>query len=330
MRLDPTITTIALAGLVVASAGIFATRRKFFRSWAITLFTLSTLDLLANLFGFGPIFWWSPLHFPSTFALGIDEIVEKHGVITTTVGYVLDLVLWSVVIVLGIKLWKRRRIMMNHIAGVLVALVLLSGCATSSRHAQKCTSDYENQFSAMEALGLRAAEGDLTAIDELEITAKELYKNITFGSERERTLSNLKLMRAAFSPIGTASGEGSEAAFDALVYAHSKEYLRSFTPDAFGLAAGMGNTNALNYLLNYKVHGLYLSSVVFALQPAAEQNIPEAVDFLIQVIENPKHKPLWDAASRGLAGAAAQGNQEAEDALKRYALNYESRESTRK
>lgn len=109
MRLDPTITNIALTGLVAASVGIFATGRKFFRSWAMTLFTLALLDLLANLFGFGPIFWWSPLHFPSTFALGFDEIVENHGVITTTIGYVLDLVLWSVVIALGIRMWKRRR-----------------------------------------------------------------------------------------------------------------------------------------------------------------------------------------------------------------------------
>ncbi|MDD4736343.1 MAG: hypothetical protein PHP44_09585 [Kiritimatiellae bacterium] len=108
-----------------------------------------------------------------------------------------------------------------------------------------------------------------------------------------------------------------------MLVARGKEGLCRFTPDALGRAAGMGNTNALNYLLNYKEHEILLSSAVFALQPAAKQNIPEAVDFLVQVIENPKHKSLWHGASVGLSGAAAQGNQKAAAAWKKYAAKEE-------
>lgn len=109
MRLDPTATNIALAGLVAASVGLWATRKSFIRSWAVTLFTLAALDLVANLSGLGAWFWWSPLHMPSTCLLGFDEILENHGVIKTTGGYLLDLVAWSAAIALGISIWKRRK-----------------------------------------------------------------------------------------------------------------------------------------------------------------------------------------------------------------------------
>jgi hypothetical protein len=109
MRIDPTITNIALAGLIPASIALFATKRKFARLWAVVLATLTILDLAANLTGFGALFWWSPIHWPSTIALGVDEIVENHGVIKTTAGYLLDLVLWSAAFALGITIWKSKR-----------------------------------------------------------------------------------------------------------------------------------------------------------------------------------------------------------------------------
>ncbi len=109
MRLDPTITNMALAGLVPAAGALFATRKKFLRSGAVVLAILAILDLAANLTGFGAFFWWSPLHWPSTVALGVDEILETHGALKTAAGYILDLVFWSVLIALGITIWKRRK-----------------------------------------------------------------------------------------------------------------------------------------------------------------------------------------------------------------------------
>ena len=205
---------------------------------------------------------------------------------------------------------------MKYVTAMIIGLLLISGCTTPKRSTHKCTPD------DMDKLGILAAQGDRAAIDELENIAQELYSNINPDAEHARMLSNLRLMRAAFNPIGTMAGEGSETAFDALVYANSKARLRSFTADAFGIAAGMGNTNALNYLLHCKENGFLLASTVFALQPAAKQNIPEAVDFLIKVIENPSHKPLWHGAAQGLAGAASQGNKKAEDALNKYAEEF--------
>jgi hypothetical protein len=171
---------------------------------------------------------------------------------------------------------------------------------------------------SMEKLGIRAAKGNIDAMDEIAGVADDLYKNIDYANENKRVVSNLVLMRAAFSPIGKMAGEGSSTALDALYYANRNLQLRSFTSDAFGIAAGMGNTNALGVLLNYKQHGFLLSSTVSALKYAANSNIPGAVDFLVEVMANQNNKSLWWGASKGLVGAAALGNIKAKEALQKY------------
>lgn len=173
----------------------------------------------------------------------------------------------------------------------------------------------------MEALGKEAAQGSHAAIDELEKVADRVYENINYQAEQARASSNRVLMTAAFAPLADEVGEGSYTALETLKYANGKQRLRTFTVDAFGRAAAMGNRDALAMLLNYKENRFLLSSTVFALQHAAEKNIPEAVDFLVQVIDDPKDKPLWDAASQGLVGAATMGNEKARAALKRYSAN---------
>ena len=109
MRIDQTITNIALAAVIPASIALFATRRKWLKSFSIVLFSLTTMDLLANITGYGRLLWWSPIHLPSTLILGVDEIVENHGVIKTTAGYVIDLLAWSSVIAGGLAIWKKKR-----------------------------------------------------------------------------------------------------------------------------------------------------------------------------------------------------------------------------
>lgn len=104
MRLHPTTVNLALACLIPACLALFATKRKFPRSYATSLVVLAVLDLIANLAGFGPFLWWSPLHWPSTFALGVDEIVEHHGIFVSTLGYLLDLMLWALVIALALAI----------------------------------------------------------------------------------------------------------------------------------------------------------------------------------------------------------------------------------
>lgn len=171
----------------------------------------------------------------------------------------------------------------------------------------------------MRKIGELAAKGDKQGVDELAKTAEKLYENIDYDVEKSRVRNNLSLMRAAFKPLAEAAGRGEAAALEALKHAKTNQRLRSFTTDAYGIAAGMGNKESLEILLNYKMHGFLLSTTVGALQDAGNKNIPEAVDFLVSVIKDPKSKALHYMASQGLIGAASAGNEKATEALKTFA-----------
>lgn len=171
----------------------------------------------------------------------------------------------------------------------------------------------------MRALAERIANGDQAAFEELRDTAKELYRDIDFNKEKDRVLSNLVLMRAAFNVLGEEAGKGDDKAFQALKTCLGTSKLSSFAPDALGLAAAAGHKEALDILVHHDAWGILKSSTVFALRAPAEANIEPAVDFLIAVILNPQDRPLWHGASGGLVGAATKGNQKAKDALKKYA-----------
>jgi hypothetical protein len=171
----------------------------------------------------------------------------------------------------------------------------------------------------MLALAKRIAAGDPAAFGELGDTAKKLYQGIDFEKERDRAMSNLVLMRAAFTELGEQAGQGNTNAFAALKRALGVAELRSFAPDALGIAAAAGRAEALNMLLNYKQWGILKSSAVFALWAPAEKNSEPAVDFLVAVLNEPNDRALWQGASQGLAAAANQGNLKAKTALEKYA-----------
>ena len=71
-------------------------------------------------------------------------------------------------------------------------------------------------------------------------------------------------------------------------------------------------------LLHHQDWNILLSSTVFALRVFAEKGNEQAIDFLIGVLENPKHRPLWHGASSGLKTAAVNGNAKAKAALEEY------------
>ena len=108
MRLEQIPVNISLAAMLPVALAIFATRRALLKRFAITFATLLALDLTANLTGLGAFFWWSPIHWPSTIALGADEIVENHGVAVTTIGYIVDIIIWSVLITGVVRIMKKR------------------------------------------------------------------------------------------------------------------------------------------------------------------------------------------------------------------------------
>lgn len=163
-------------------------------------------------------------------------------------------------------------------------------------------------------LGRRAASGDLQAVDSIEEQHRQLYQGINYENDRLKVIANLKLMSAAFDVLGAEAGKSVEA-MKALQYANSKPELRSFTPDAFGLAAAEGNQQAMDALLNYESNGWLLSSTVGAMRYPAKNNQPQAIDFLIGVLNNPRHQPLTFVAKQGLKGAADKGNEKAKAAL---------------
>ncbi len=162
-------------------------------------------------------------------------------------------------------------------------------------------------------LGSRAASGDLTAVDEIDEQKRQLYEGVDVKKDHSKSIANLKLMRAAFDVIGTGAAKNSDA-MKALEYANGKPSLRSFTVDAFGLAAREGNQQALDALLNYKSRGWLLSSTVRAMKYPAMNNQSQAIDFLIAVLQNPRQRPLHHMARQGLEGAAAKGHEKAKAA----------------
>jgi len=170
----------------------------------------------------------------------------------------------------------------------------------------------------MRALATRICEGDDAAFGELRSVATELYRDVDLRSEPERARTNLLLMRAAFRELGEQAGRSNAHALAALQSAAFVRQLRSHVDEALGIAAAAGNEHALDMLLQHQDWNILLSSAVFAMRLPAEKNNERAIEFLIGVLENPKHRPLWYGASNGLKTAAENGNAKAKAALEKY------------
>lgn len=174
----------------------------------------------------------------------------------------------------------------------------------------------------MRDLGIQAGKGDKTAVDRIEVIHDELYRDLDREKDRKRLVSNAVLMKAAFEEIGQAvkgDGKVDDLAFQSLIYATGKKSLSGYTAKAFGIAAANGHRPSLDVLLNHDEHGILLSSAVFAFQKPAEKGIPQAVEFLIKVIDDDTKSALWYGASEGLVGEANRGNERAKQALAKYA-----------
>ncbi|HKX63652.1 MAG TPA: hypothetical protein VJS65_17475, partial [Verrucomicrobiae bacterium] len=173
----------------------------------------------------------------------------------------------------------------------------------------------------MQDVAQRIGAGDAAAFDELQTISESLYRGIDYQTEQQRVLTNLALMSSAFESLGRGVAAGNDAAFDAVRRSLAVRHLSAFAPRALGIAAAAGHQESLDMLLNYADSKILLSSAVSALRPAAEKNNELAVQFLLRVLEDPSHRPLWHMASQGLRTAAAAGNVEAVTALKTYDQN---------
>lgn len=168
----------------------------------------------------------------------------------------------------------------------------------------------------MRDLATRIAGGDEKAFDELRDTTAKLYRNINYQTDRRRLTSNFAIMHAAYDILGEQAGKGNVKAFEALKRSLTLEHLRSFAPEALGIAAALGHAEALQILLHHDQHKILKSSAVFALQAPAEKNNAQAIAFLIAVLDNPADRPLWYGASQGLV--AVRDNPKVKAALEKY------------
>lgn len=201
---------------------------------------------------------------------------------------------------------------MNTMRAVIFILIGLLACL--SLNAAKPSE------SLMRSIGQRAGNGDLTAIEKLMEIKTELYKDIDRSRDRERMIENARLMRTAFGEIGKKIRREDVDGPALKAIRHTLEYtdLAGFAADALGDAAARGNKVALDMLLNYKTNRILLSSATFALGEAADKEIPEAVEFMIDIMNNESHRALWREASSHLANAARHGNTRAKQAMQKY------------
>jgi len=177
----------------------------------------------------------------------------------------------------------------------------------------------------MQALGRRIAGGDAAAFDELASTAQKLYGEIRdYQKEHARVMVLLFRMKAAFDVLGQEAGKGNDVALQALEKCLTQGgRLKSFAPDALGIAAAAGNKEALDILLHYDNRGILESSAFFALCVPAKANVEPAVDYLVTWLGNVKPYNrgggMVMSATNALASAANLGNQKAKDALVNFA-----------
>jgi ankyrin repeat protein len=176
---------------------------------------------------------------------------------------------------------------------------------------------------AMHELAQRIVNGDETALDELKRTCDMMYSNIhNYEAERARVVLNLGRMKAAFDVLGEEAGKGNNAAFQALTNSLKLGRLRSFVPDALGVAAAGGNREALDILLHYQQWDILESSAMFALYEPAKANVGPAVDYYAAWLLNRRPYERGGGimldVTNALGAAASLNNTNAQLALNKY------------
>ncbi len=176
---------------------------------------------------------------------------------------------------------------------------------------------------AMRQLAQRIVNGDETALDELKRTCDVMYAGIhNYQAEHAWVMLNLFRMKAAFDVLGGEAGKGNNAAFQALTNSLKLRGLRSFAPDALGLAAAGGNREALDILLHYQQWDILESTAMFALYEPAKANVGPAVDYyaawLSNVRPNERGGGIMLDVTNALGAAASLGNTNAEAVFRRF------------
>lgn len=187
----------------------------------------------------------------------------------------------------------------------------------SGETAATSSEDRAKLVATLQKLGERASNGDLGAIDEIASIADELYQDMR-PDDGPRIVNNYALLQEPFRVIG-GSVSHNAGAFEALVHARTNMYLDGFALTwGMARAAAEGNKRALDYLLDPARNKIPRATAAEALVPAAHAQIPDAVEFMLKLIEDETNKGIMKPAAKGLVPAARKGDERAQAALKKY------------
>jgi hypothetical protein len=163
-------------------------------------------------------------------------------------------------------------------------------------HAAPTTADqaWPLPYESMRALGVRAAGGDRTAVDEID----SAYTRVTEGLDPKLDKGRIDALRApfwsAFDALQWAAAKD-PAVFRVIEYANEKENLHSFTASTYSKAAAEGNAEALDALIHYADHHWTLLDALNNVSAAVQKNNPQAIDFVLGVLADPAVRTMHDA-----------------------------------
>jgi hypothetical protein len=114
MRVDATAAYIGMGIVFALSGGLFVTRKRMLQLFAAFLFFFLLLEItlvaIPLPFDSARAIWWT-VHLPSTAVLGFDEILERHGIFISIIGYLADFIFWSALlsIPMSVKLHLEKK-----------------------------------------------------------------------------------------------------------------------------------------------------------------------------------------------------------------------------
>src|SRR2546421_4513663 len=99
MKIDPHGVYVGMGVVGTVAGGLGIWRRRWSRIFAVCLAAFLLFELFCLVVS-PPILegvWWA-VHMPSALALRVDEIVERHAILVSTVFHLGDFFLWSAII----------------------------------------------------------------------------------------------------------------------------------------------------------------------------------------------------------------------------------------
>jgi hypothetical protein len=108
-KVDDRALVAGLTGMAALAAFLRVNRSSFLRLLGRAVLCFIGLELVLVVVG-GEVLgslWWA-IHLPSALLLGVDEILERNGLVVSTLAHFADLLLWSAVAAAALSIQRRR------------------------------------------------------------------------------------------------------------------------------------------------------------------------------------------------------------------------------